>query len=304
MSILYSSFSAVPQAQSYLAAAMEGRPRKYQSRYAEQIESLYNRIMNRPAFSYDMNRDPLYRQYQDQYTRLGRRAMQDTVGQAAALTGGYGNSWAGTAGYQAYEAYLQALADRTPELEQRAQSRYQAEENTLRNNADLLLNLDNREYGWYRDAMNDWQFDAKLALEQAKFDWEVRKYQSKMLASLGGASGGGGGGGGSRGSGTAGKAAAAPAGAEKSALIYPVLPENVKELAANPAAPSVLSPTSSRGFTPQEWAGTKAAMQKINQNSFQTKARQAAKAAGSLTGLMVNAAKNGVVRGAALNKKK
>ena len=48
---------------------------------------------------------------------------------------------------------------------------------------NLLMNLDNREYGWYRDAMNDWQFDAKLALEQKKFDLQVQKYLDTLIAS-------------------------------------------------------------------------------------------------------------------------
>ena len=187
----------VTQAKSYLSAELRGKkPGAYQSRYETQIADLYDRIMNRQPFSYQAERDPLYRQYRDQYLRNGRQAMEDTVGMAAALTGGYGNSWAGTAGYQAYERYLQALNDKVPELEQRAQERYTAEGNQLRDSADLLMNLDSREYGWYRDAMNDWQFDAKLALEQAKFDLEVRKYQNQLLTSLLGAVGGSGGGGG------------------------------------------------------------------------------------------------------------
>ena len=33
--------------------------------------------------------------------------------------------------------------------------------------------------------MNDWQFDAKLALEQRKFDFQVKKYQDALLASAG-----------------------------------------------------------------------------------------------------------------------
>ena len=48
--------------------------------------------MNRPDFQYDANGDALYRHYKDQYTELGKRAMQDTMGQAAALTGGDGSS--------------------------------------------------------------------------------------------------------------------------------------------------------------------------------------------------------------------
>ncbi len=179
----------VQNARRYLQSAMGKKPQAYQSRYADQIASLYDQIMNRPAFSYDANRDLLYQKYRDAYIRDGQRAMQDTMGAAAALTGGYGNSWANTAGYQAYGEYLKALNDKLPELEKNARERYDAEGKALTDKANLALNLDNREYGWYRDAMNDWQFDAKLALEQKKFGLQVQKYEDALLSSLAAANG-------------------------------------------------------------------------------------------------------------------
>ena len=175
----------VRSAQRYLQSAMEKKPSPYQSRYETQISSLYDQIMNRPAFSYDASRDPLFQQYRNQYIRDGQRAMQDSIGASAALTGGYGNSWAATAGSQAYGEYLKALNDKLPELQKQARDAYDAEGKALTDRANLTLNLDNREYGWYRDAMNDWQFDAKLALEQRKFDLQAQKYQDALLASAG-----------------------------------------------------------------------------------------------------------------------
>lgn len=184
----FGAFSpVVMNAQRYLQSAIRKKPRAYQSRYADQIAGLYDQIMNRPAFSYDASRDPLYQKYRDAYIRDGQRAMQDSMGAAAALTGGYGNSWASTAGYQAYGEYLKALNDKLPELEKNARERYDAEGNALTGKANLAMNLDNREYGWYRDAMNDWQFDAKLALEQKKFDLQLQKYRDELLSSVGAA---------------------------------------------------------------------------------------------------------------------
>ena len=177
-------YPVVNMARRYLNSTASPKPQAYQSRYSDQIASLYEQIMNRPAFSYNANRDPLFQQYRNQYIRDGQRAMQDSVGASAALTGGYGNSWATTAGYQAYGEYLKALNDKLPELEKQAREKYDAEGKTLRDDANLALSLDNREYGWYRDAMNDWQFDAKLALEQNKFNLQVQKYQDALLSSL------------------------------------------------------------------------------------------------------------------------
>ena len=162
-------------AQSYLRSAVSEKPQAYQSRYAEQIASLYDQIMNREKFVYDVNKDPMYRQYRNQYMQNGQRAMQDTIGQAAALAGGYGSSWGSTAGFQAYQQYLQALNDKIPELEQRAFERYQYEGDELRNNMSLSLDMDTRDYGRYRDTVEDWKDDRTFEYgryRDAMQDWK------------------------------------------------------------------------------------------------------------------------------------
>ena len=87
----------------------------------------WEKWVNREEFSYDPQQDPLYQQYRQQYLNLGRLAMEDTMGMAATLTGGYGNSYGQTAGQQSYEAYLQQLNGVIPELYDRAYDRYTAE---------------------------------------------------------------------------------------------------------------------------------------------------------------------------------
>ena len=154
---LYAPSASVTQAQDYLNSVMNSGPGMFQSKYAGQIASLYDQIMNRPKFSYDVNRDPLFQQYKTQYVSQGQRAMQDVMGQSAALTGGYGNSWGSAAGYQAYQRYLQLLNDRIPELEQRAFDRYQYDGDELRRNMNLASSLYNAEYSQYRDAASDWK---------------------------------------------------------------------------------------------------------------------------------------------------
>ena len=159
----YTPSQSVLDAQDYLKSVMNSGPGSFQSRYTSQIASLYNQIMNRPAFAYDVNKDPLFQQYKDQYTVQGQRAMQDVMGQAAALTGGYGNSWGSTAGYQAYQYYLQMLNDRIPELEQRAFDKYKYEGDELRRNMDMTNQLDSIDYGRYRDTVADWQASVNAA---------------------------------------------------------------------------------------------------------------------------------------------
>jgi hypothetical protein len=108
-------------------------------------------------FKYDLNADMLYNQYKDQYTNLGQMAMKDTTAQMSGLTGGYGNSYAATAGQQAYQGYLQQLNNVIPELYQLALNRYNSEGDRLLNIYGLNSDAYDREYGEHRDARADWR---------------------------------------------------------------------------------------------------------------------------------------------------
>lgn len=123
----------------------------YQSKYQSKLDELYDQIVNKKDFQYDLNADALYNQYKDQYSVLGKTAMMDTMGQAAALTGGYGNSYASTAGNQAYQAYLQQLNEQVPQLYQLALDKYNADRQDLYNQAGLTQDLENAAYGKWVD---------------------------------------------------------------------------------------------------------------------------------------------------------
>lgn len=110
----------------------------YQSGYQKQLDDTMDKILNREDFAYDLNGDALWKQYQDQYTRKGKMAMMDTMGQAAALTGGYGSSYGQAVGQQAYQGYLQEMNQFIPELYQMALQRYQMEGDRLNQQYDML----------------------------------------------------------------------------------------------------------------------------------------------------------------------
>lgn len=124
--------------------------------YGQSVKDALDKINNREKFSYDINGDALYQQYKDQYMNQGRLAMQDTIGQASAMTGGYGNSYAATAGNQAYQGYLQQLNDVVPELYQMALNQYNQEGQDLKDNLAMYQSLYGTEYGEYRDKVSDW----------------------------------------------------------------------------------------------------------------------------------------------------
>jgi len=142
-----------------LETSIKNKPGAYQSQYQQQLEDLYASITGREKFSYDAEGDALYQQYKDQYQQLGRTAMMDTMGQAAALTGGYSSTYGQAVGQQMYDAYLRNLTDKIPELSQQAYSRYLQEGDDLMNQYTMLLDKENTGYNRYRDQLSDWSDD-------------------------------------------------------------------------------------------------------------------------------------------------
>ena len=135
------------------AEALEGQTPQYDSRYDEQIRALYEQITGRGPFRYDSATDPLYRQYVQDYTRRGKLAMQDTMGRAAALTGGYGSSYAQSVGQQQYDAYLRRLADILPQTYGMALDAYKAEGQELQQRLATTEALEKSDYARYLDAL-------------------------------------------------------------------------------------------------------------------------------------------------------
>lgn len=152
----YKPSDTVQQAQTLLQQQMANKPGAYNSAWADQISGLIDQFTNREDFSYDLNGDALYQQYADQYKQQGKMAMMDTMGQAAALTGGYGNSYAQAVGQQAYQGYLQQLNEVVPELYGMALDQYNQEGQDMLNQYSLLSAQDEMDYGRHRDEVSDY----------------------------------------------------------------------------------------------------------------------------------------------------
>lgn len=227
----YQQSQAVIDATKQLTDFQQTKPGEYQSQYGDQIQELLEKILNREKFTYDFNADPLYQQYKDQYMQQGQQAMMDTMANAATLTGGYGNSYASTAGQQMYQGHLQQLNNVIPELQQAAYGMYQAEGDQMNSQLGTLQGLDESDYGRHRDAVGDfyterdyltgqldnmsedeyrkfldsydmWAGDRdylyqKTQDEQDQKNWQTQwDYQLQQDAAAAAAKGGGGGGGG------------------------------------------------------------------------------------------------------------
>ena len=174
----YQESDAVKQAQTLLNQQLANKPGQYTSPWQAQLNDAINKIMNREKFSYDMNADALYEQYKNQYITQGQMAMMDTMGQAAAMTGGYGNSYAQSVGQQAYQGHLQQLNDKIPELYQLALSKYQMEGDDLYNQYSLLSTQDQMDYGKHRDTVSDWQIETDRLQSQynTERDYDYSKW--------------------------------------------------------------------------------------------------------------------------------
>lgn len=200
----YEHSDAVRQAKTALDDHTAGKPGDYQSRWQSQIDGVIDEILNRKDFSYDLNGDALYQQYKDRYVNQGQLAMHDAMGQAASLTGGYGNSYAQTVGQQAYQGYLQGLNDRIPQLYQLALERYNQQGQDLYSRYSMLGTQEQQDYGRYQDSLSDWnterawltdQYNTERGFDygqyrdqvsdaqwQAQFDEDKRRYDQEWAA--------------------------------------------------------------------------------------------------------------------------
>lgn len=134
---------------------------EYESKYADQIQDLFDSIQNRDPFTYSPDADVSYQSYAEKYRNAGQKARDDTLGSMAAMTGGIPSSYAMTAAQQAQNNYNAALSDVLPQLEQLAYSKYVSEGNDMRQNLSTLMQMDNQAYQQhldsYNNALNAWQ---------------------------------------------------------------------------------------------------------------------------------------------------
>ena len=211
----------VLHAQQTLDDYIKQKPGAYQSKWQEQQNAVLDKLLNREPFRFDVNEDALYQQLLDQYVAQGRQAMMDTMGQAAALTGGYGNSYAQSAGQQAYQGYLQEFNGMMPQFYQMALDRYQMEGDQLADQFAMLGAREDQDYGRYQDEMDAYNAELERLLGsyyterdfaydqsrdqaadekwQKEFDEDKRRYDQEWELAVGDYTGQNGGGSGSSG---------------------------------------------------------------------------------------------------------
>lgn len=178
-------------AQQTLQQVQAQKPQSYNSKYGAQLDSIMQQIANPKQFKYEFNGDEMFKYYADLYTQKGRQASMDAMGQAAALTGGYGNSYAQQVGQQGYEQYLLGLYDKGMDLQNAAYARYQDAQNQPYRQLEALQARDESEYGRYRDTVGDWERELGRAEDAARYerefdynDWAAQQDYYTKLAQI------------------------------------------------------------------------------------------------------------------------
>ncbi len=123
----------------------------------------------KPEFSYEHETDPVYQAYQKQYEREGRRAQQNALGDAAAMTGGIPSTYAVSAATQAGDYYASQLSDKIPELYQAAYNRHLQDLNQWNTDRSFL-------YGQHMDEINSQTAARQEELQNALYGAQFGDY--------------------------------------------------------------------------------------------------------------------------------
>ena len=210
----YDTLTGLGDAKWYYGTDAEGNPVLGD----DVLNGMMSDYQNR-KFNYDFNSDALYQQYKDKYIKQAKMASADVMGQAAAMTGGYGSSYAQTVGNQAYQSSLGQLNDVIPELYQLAYAKYGQEGQDLLNSISLLRgerdnyftrynedysrasgeldywtnlanSLYNRDYTAYTTdethKYNTWRDSVEDQQWQDTFDLGKKQYEDSLYANAGG----------------------------------------------------------------------------------------------------------------------
>lgn len=165
--------------QQALEAYKANKPVDYSSPNKILSDEALKNWQNYKPFEYDVNTDALFKQYRNNYMTQGKLAMQDAMGQAAALTGGYGSSFGQNVGQQAYQGYLQKLNEVVPQLQEGAYNRYLQGKDDAYANWQTLQALEEQDYGRYMDEYNKYnaEYDRLLDEYNNAYDREYSQYQ-------------------------------------------------------------------------------------------------------------------------------
>lgn len=115
----------------------------------DNVDQLFDAVMNQPEFSYDANKDQLFQMFKSQMTSQGTTAMKNAMGVGVANSGGLNSSAAQTAAQSIWNNVQDSLGQKAVDTYQNAYQQYfndsQSKQNNF-NNAVSMYNLANNDY--------------------------------------------------------------------------------------------------------------------------------------------------------------
>lgn len=179
---MYTPSANVTDAQAELQRVSAGKPAEYTSENAELLGGLYEKMVQREAFSYDASKDSAFQDYRAKYMTAGQLAAKDTAGNNRLMAGGYGDVWTKAAANEQYGEYLKGVNDALPLFEQNAYERYQAEGDLARTQLGAAKEKDEGEYRRRQDEYGQWVNDRDFAANraQAEYQKDYRMYADNM----------------------------------------------------------------------------------------------------------------------------
>lgn len=170
--------SAVKKASDSIAKWQEKRPASYNNSYSDEIKGLLSDLLGMD-FSYDPENDLAYKLIRDENRKAARLAMEDTLGKATAMTGGYSNTYAQGAAQQAYAGELSKAADYIPELYEAAYGRFSDDRDSLSDSIKLLSDLSSEEFDKYTALMKQYFSEGEMLFDNYK--WESEEEFDRFL---------------------------------------------------------------------------------------------------------------------------
>ncbi len=149
------------------------------------LKQTEDKYFNAKDFSYSPSNDALYTHYKNTYQAQGKKAMEDSIGNASFLTGGYSNSYAQGVGQSTYNEHLQKMNDVLPELYSQAYEKYSSELDRLENKLNYLSSKDQNEYDRYSDSYNAYKDELdslrQMYLENAELEYKYSALDQDRL---------------------------------------------------------------------------------------------------------------------------
>ena len=184
-SMSYSPSALVRSYQAKMTDTENNKPDAYVNKWADTQNSLLEEILNEKAFSYtgsDLMNDDMYKMYSEMYEKNARKAMNNAMGEATSLTGGYGSSYSQAAGQQAYDDTMSNMNEIALTLADKAYEKYLNDRSNRYNKLSAVNTQEQSDYGKYRDEVGDWQLDRDYYAGRydATYGQDYQKYQDEV----------------------------------------------------------------------------------------------------------------------------